>query len=405
MLGMSSIEQLWRKERLAGIFLLALTAINLAEVFYLVPKLERGYQDFTAFYCGALMIRAGDGERLYDLQLQYKTQLEFAPHVDIRNMALPYNHPPFEAVLLLPLAYLNFFPAYLTWSFLNIVMLALAVALLKKAFPEAATLDGRFLFLAVAGFTPVGRALIQGQDSVLLTLLGTVGLTLLEKEQDVGAGVALALCLFKFQIALPLAFILAVRRPRLLLGFIPTAVGLGAMSVAVVGEQGIAGYVHYVLGLEKSGAGGAIPAAGMANLHGLIASLAGTGARSATTMWVTVGVSLIAIGLAAWLVSKRNASAQFVFGVASMCALLVSYHALTHDLTLLMPVVLLLFAGPVFERWEVYGDTILLVALYTVLWGAAHWWWLSPMWCVPVIVWMSWKYGRGRWATLSLVPG
>ena len=400
---MRSSGQLLRKERLAGIFLLTLTAINLAEVFYLVPKLERGYQDFTAFYCGALMIRAGEGARLYDLQLQYKTQLEFAPHVEIRNMALPYNHPPFEAVLLLPLAYLNFFPAYLAWSLLNIVMLALMVALIKKRFPDVAALDGRFLLLAIAGFMPVERALIQGQDSVLLALLGTVGLTLLEKEQDVAAGMALALCLFKFQIALPMTFILAVRRPRLLLGFIPTAAGLGAMSLAVGGWSGVVGYVHYVLGLEKSGAGGAIPAAGMANLHGLIASLAGTGARSATTMWVTVALSLIAIGMAAWLVSRRDASVPFVFGVASVSALAVSYHALMHDLTLLLPVVLLLFAGPVFEKREVYGDTILLMALYTVLWASAHWWWLSPVWCMPVLVWMFWKFGRGRWKILSPV--
>lgn len=397
---MRSIEQLWRKERLAGIFLLALTAINFAEVFYLVPKLERGYQDFTAFYCGALMIRAGQGARLYDLRLQYKTQLEFAPHVEIRNMALPYNHPPFEAILLLPLAYLNFFPAYLTWTFLNIVMLALIVAFVKRTFRDVATLDGRFLFLAVAGFMPVERALIQGQDSILLALLGTVALTLLEKERDVPAGMALALCLFKFQIALPLTFILAVRRPRLLLGFLPAAAGLGAMSLAVGGWGGILGYVHYVLGLEKSGAGGAIPAAGMANLHGLIASLAGTGARSATTMWVTVVLSLVAIALAAWLVRGRDASMQFVFGVASVCALVVSYHALMHDLTLLLPIVLLLFARPVFERREAYGDTILLAALYTMLWLSAHWWWLSPMWCVPLIVWMIWKFSRGRWKTL-----
>jgi hypothetical protein len=76
-----------------------------------------------------------------------------------------------------------------------------------------------------------------------------------------------------------------------------------------------------------------------------------------------------------------------------------------HDLTLLLPVVLLLFAMPVFERREVYGDTILLVALYTVLWASAHWWWLSPIWCIPLIVWMFWKFGRGRWAALLPAAG
>jgi hypothetical protein len=395
MLGMSSSELFQRKQRLAGIFLLAMAAINAAGVLYLVPKLQRGYQDFTAFYCGARMIRAGEGSRLYDLQLQYQTQLSFAPHVDIREAALPYNHPPFEALLFLPLAYLNFFPAYLAWSLLNVTMLWVVVALVRKTFGEVASLAGWFLFLAVAGFPPVATVLMHGQDSVLLTLLATVGLTMLAGDRDAAAGAALALCLFKFQIALPMTFILAVRRPRLLLGFFPTAALLGAMSAMVVGWRGIVDYVHYFLGLEKSGAGGAIPAAGMPNLHGLIASMAGMWSRSPTTMWVTVGASIAVIGLAARLVSNRVASMQFVFGLASVCAVLVSYHTLMHDLTLLVPLVLLLFAEPPLERKEIRCDIILLAGLYTLLWASLHWQWLSPFWCVPVLIWIFWKFGRG----------
>src|SRR5580704_6763607 len=197
MLRMSSSELLQRKQKLAGIFLLAMTAINAAGVLYVIPELLRGYQDFTAFYCGARMLRAGEGSRLYDLKLQYQTQLEFAPHVDIRQVALPYNHPPFEALLFLPLAYLDFFPAYLVWCLLNIVMLAVGVALLKRRFGEVASLAGWFLFLVVAGFPPVATVLMHGQDSVLLMLCAIVGLTLLEKDRDAMAGVAFALCLFR----------------------------------------------------------------------------------------------------------------------------------------------------------------------------------------------------------------
>ena len=60
------------------------------------------------------MIRDGEGAQLYDLRLQYQVQMRFAPNVDIRQVALPYNHPPFEALLFLPLACLKFFPAYLS---------------------------------------------------------------------------------------------------------------------------------------------------------------------------------------------------------------------------------------------------------------------------------------------------
>lgn len=392
---MSSIEPIRRNERLAGLFLLALTIINAAGVVYVAPKLRRGYQDFTAFYCGALIIRGGEGARLYDLQRQYQIQLQFAPHVDIRQVALPYNHPPFEALLFLPFAYLSFLPAYLLWSFLNVVMLALCVAMVKRRFGEVATLSGWFLFLAVAGFPPVATALMHGQDSVLLMLLATAGFVLLEKKQDAAAGAALALCLFKFQIALPMSFILAVRRPRLLAGFFPTAALLGAISAAVVGWSGIARYVGYVLRLEKGGAGGAIPAAGMPNLHGLIASLAGAEARSSFTVWLTIGASLAAIGLVASRVRKQGDSVLFLFGMAGVTAVMVSYHTLSHDLTLVVPIVLILFARPMPERGqEIRSDMVLLVVLYTILWASASWALLSPLWCLPLLFWLFWKQDR-----------
>ncbi|MGA9354722.1 MAG: glycosyltransferase family 87 protein [Terriglobales bacterium] len=393
---MTSAKLIGRTERLAGLFLLALTIINAAFVWYVSPKLQRGYQDFTAFYCGAKMIRDGEGAQLYDLRLQYQVQMQFAPNVDIRQVALPYNHPPFEALLFLPLACLKFFPAYLVWSLLNVVMLVSGVVLLKKTFREVDSFDGWFLFLAVAGFPPVAIALMHGQDSVLLMLLATVSLTLLEKRRDAAAGVALALCLFKFQIALPMAFILAAGRPRLLRGFLPTAAALGAVSAIVVGWGGVSGYAGYVLQLEKSGAGGAIPAAGMPNLHGLIASVAGPWARSAVTMWGTIGASLAIVALVAWVVSRHHSSTQFVFGLATVTAILVSYHALAHDLTLLVPIVLLSLARTLSAtEWEIREDTILLVVLYTILWASAHWGWLSPLWCVPVLIWIFWKYDRG----------
>ena len=73
------------KELLAGIFLLALTLINVGRVFELAPFLRSGYQDFTAFYGGAEMVRGGQTARLYDLTPQYRLQSQFAPNVADRK--------------------------------------------------------------------------------------------------------------------------------------------------------------------------------------------------------------------------------------------------------------------------------------------------------------------------------
>jgi hypothetical protein len=113
-------------------------------------------------------------------------------------------------------------------------------------------------------------------------------------------------------------------------------------------------------------------------------------------MWGTIGASLAIVALVAWVVSRHHSSTQFVFGLATVTAILVSYHALAHDLTLLVPIVLLSLARTLSAtEWEIREDTILLVVLYTILWASAHWGWLSPLWCVPVLIWIFWKYDRG----------
>jgi len=389
--NMTSNDCLMRKQRLAGIFLLALSLVNGIWIYLLIPKLQRGYQDFVSFYCGGLMVRRGLGPRLYDLPLQYRTQLEYAPHVDIRNAALPYNHPPFEALLFVPLTYLGFFPAYLLWVVLNIAMLISCLFVLRKTYPEIAGLKWWFLVVAMGAFIPVATALMHGQDSLLLMLLVTLALSYLDGDSEVAAGVALAACLFKFQIAVPMMLILSPRRPRLLLGFLPAAATLAAISALVVGVTGATNYLKFVFFLEKSGAGGAIPAAGSPNLHGFIATLAGSSERSSYTMWITVAASIVAAGFAEWMITNVD-SMRLIYAIATLTAAMVSYHVLAHDLTIMVPFVLLLFATSAPPlRFEIRGDTVLLVSLYSILWLAVRWPVLNPLWCVPAALWIYWK--------------
>lgn len=389
------------KERLAGLFLLALTLVNAAGVFQLAPLLRNGYQDFSAFYAGAEVIHLGQTAHLYDVAAIYELQKQFAPNVPIRHAALPYNHPPFEALIFVPFTYLGYLSAYLAWTFVNVVMLAVALTMIRKTFPEIRRLSPVFMVLAATGFVPVVVACMQGQDSILLLLLFTSCLTSLEERHDLAAGAALGLSLFKFQFALPLALILAVRRPRLLLGFFPVAALLGAVSAAMVGWRGLAGYVPFLLHLEKSGAGGAISALGMANLHGLAAELPGVNGGSALAMrlafWLTMTCSIALIAITLWLVRRPDASMRFVFSLASVTTVMVSYHANIHDLAWLVAIVLLLFAarGAATQR-EMRTDTILLATVYTIFWGRTLWPWLTPLWCVPVLIWIFRKYGRGH---------
>ena len=384
------------KELLAGIFLLALTLINVGRVFELAPFLRSGYQDFTAFYGGAEMVRGGQTARLYDLTPQYRLQSQFAPNVAIRRAALPYNHPPFEALLFVPLTYLWYWPAYLLWTLLNVAMLAVSLRILRKTFPEVAGLSLSFVALAATGFVPVVMTCIHGQDSVLLLLLFTISLSSLEKGDDIVAGAALGAGLFKFHFAVPMALILAMRRPRLLMGFSPVAAILAAVSLGMVGWSGLSDYAHLIFQMEKNGAGGAVIAA-MPNLRGLLMGLPEVESGGKTAILLTIVCSIAALAIALRMITRRDVSIRYAFAVASVTSVMVSYHALTHDLAWLLPVVLLLFsAGAETAGKKMQADVILLVLIYTIFFAAWLWPWVNPWWCVPFAIWIGWKLRPGH---------
>lgn len=360
-------------ERLAGVFLLALTLLRFAGAPHLIWALRNGYQDFSAFYHEGAMVRAGQAAQLHDL------------------------HPPFEELLFVPLTYLSFLPAYVVWTFLNVVMLVLSLMILRKTFAETERLSPLFLILSVTAFAPAVRALIQGQDSILLLLLVTVSLFLLGSGSAVLAGVALGCGLFKFHLVLPLALTLAVRRPRLWLGLGPVAAALGAIWAMMTGWHGIVDYAHAVIFAENHGAGGT-PIAEMPNLRGLIGSIAelvGGGGGFVTVAAIVCAAAVLAVVL--WKVERRGTGTRFMVAVAIVTCILVSYHTVIHDLTLLLPVVLMLFAAPgAATRSEMRVDAALLVAVYAILFmGSWVWPWLSPWWWVPMVVWICRKYGRG----------
>jgi hypothetical protein len=384
-----------RKEFAAGVFLLALTFSNVISAARLTGFLRDGYQNFTIFYAAARMVRSGQSSILYDLSAQYRAQQQFAPNVLIRRAALPYNHPPFEALLFVPFTFLPYVPAYLLWTLLNGMMVAASLLLLRRQFVEIGNLPRSFLVLAATGFVPLVSGIVQGQDSVLLLFLFVVALAAMEKGNDAAAGAALASGLFKFNLVLPLIFLLAVRRWRLLLGFAPVAALLGGISLAMVGVHGTVRYVQLLLRLENTGAGGSIVGSDMPNLRGMIASLAGA-QSGASLMPLTIACSAAVILIALWRTGPIRDSIRFAFVLATVATILVSYHTLTYDLSLLLPAALLLFAAPGLESsCQSQADTVLLVLLYLAPLFDPFWPWVNQFcWPVLVLIWLFWKLGR-----------
>jgi hypothetical protein len=358
-----------RRTMVVVAFLVAMVFTHVVLAGAVWPRLRNGYQDFTIFYGAGQMVRHGQSSSLYDLAQQYEAQQRFAPDVQIRHGALPYNHPPFEALLFVPLSFLHYLPAYLLWTVLDLLFLAVAVLQLQRHLPGLATPPKWLLFLAAAGFFPVAIALIQGQDSMLLLLIFVLALVALQRGRDAQAGVILALGLFKFHLVLPVVILLALRRWRIVLGFTPVAAVLTVLSVAMVGWGGAWNYIWFLLHVENSGAGGAIVPEDMPNLHGLLACFGGAGPPA---VWLIAVVGIVIFCLTAIRIRRAGSPISTLFLLAITATVLISYHLLGYDLSLLLPAAMFLFV----ENDRLTSDRtrsavlllLFLTPLYVLLW-------------------------------------
>lgn len=340
--------------RLAGKFYVAgVLVIQSLVVWNARELIFRGYPDFTIYYTAGTLVRQGMGRELYDDRVQFEVQRQFAPKVATRLAALPFNHPPFEALLFVPITFLSYRAAYLLWTLTNLGMLATLLILLRPYLPVITA----WPVLAWAGvsltFFPIFFALLQGQDAILLMFLYGLAFVALKRERLFLAGAWLAFALFKFHLVLPFLLLVLLqqktfqRSKRILLGFVSVAAFLGAISIATVGLRQMIRYPRYVLGLEATMARDANMPADMPNLRGLFYLLA-PNVRF-------FGVIVVAFSALLFLVAASNLRSRNVkdsdlrFALAVFTTVLVSYHALGYDLCVLALPVLLL-AGELKDR-------------------------------------------------------
>src|SRR5579863_286699 len=235
------------------VYLVAMVSVHAVIFWNMRDLVRKGYSDFAIYYSAGSIVRQGLGRQLYDDRLQFKIQKEVSPGVAIRLGALPYNHPPFEAVILSPLTYLPYPMAFALWDCVNLAMLVALPFLLRPHLPQLQNYSWLLWVLASLSFFPVFLNLLQGQDAILLLFLYTLAFVSLKKNCDLLAGGWLAFALFKPHLVLPFIFFLLMQgRKKVLYGFVPIAGLVASLSLAVVGRVEVAAYPHYVLRLEST---------------------------------------------------------------------------------------------------------------------------------------------------------
>lgn len=329
-------------------FCLGMILLHLAVFWLARQEVIDGLPDLRIFYTAGLMLRRGQAHSLYDDSLQLKTQAEFVKLRPGLDAPMPYNHPPFEAILYVPLTYLSFLQAYVVWFWLNGLLLAISLHIIRPWIPATVTEFPQLLFLAPLAFFPVFYALMQGQDSILLLTLYCLAYAAFRRGRDLHAGIWLGLGLFKFHLILPFAVVLLLcRRWRAIAGIVVSGCCELALSWAVVGWHELFYYPRYAWHVNRLQAPGVIVPTNMPNLRGLL-----TGWTTSVAIRSRMELVLLAlsVGLLVWaarqwapwdLTSSEHWNTGF--SIAVVTTYLVGYHGYNTDLSLVLLPVLITF--------------------------------------------------------------
>ncbi len=310
------------------------------------PLALAGRADFRQFYVAGAIVRSGHSHQLYEYAIQKHFQDNL---VSSEPTALPFVSPAYHALIFLPFSVIPYRAAYLVFLPCNIAALTVCFILL---WPWMQNLRCVYPWLPLAiflGFLPLAYALIQGQDSVLLTTLLAAAFVLLVRARNFYAGVLAGLGLFKFPIVLPIAILFLIwRRWTFFFGFAVSASTLTAFSVALTGLTQAKLYVASLLSI----AGLRSPVSDlsrypitlkqMANAHGFVFGIV---SGWMPKPWLQAVTILLSIAVLVWTARKgwnvTESSALLLLAIP--CSILVGHHTYIHDLSvLLLPLVVLL---------------------------------------------------------------
>jgi hypothetical protein len=327
--------------------------VSAAGVFLMLPLGRSGRVDFRTFYTVGYMARTGHGAEIYDPARYQEFQNNLVGPV---KGLLPFNHLAYESLVYVPFSYFRYQNAYFLFLALNLIVMAGIIYVLRPLISALSDVWFLLPLAIVVCFLPVAMALIEGQDSLLLLFVFVASTAAMYRQNDFRAGALLGLSLFKFQYALPVALLfLAWKHWTFLRGFVLTGAIVLAISFWLTGFSGALLYLHSLMEVSAkySSANGAlygIHPEGMPNLRGIVYVIAG-GSASATQLIVFIGSGLVMV----WGALKRPSLPG-----ALLTALLVSYHQVIADTSLLvLPIGLLLARS--FTAARTLRDQVVLV--------------------------------------------
>ncbi len=383
------------------IFIAGMLCLHLLFFINLRERIKLGYPDFTVFYTAATMLQAGFGHQLYDAHVQYEVQKKVVGDIPERHGALPYIHPPFEALIFVPLSRWPYPRAFAAWDLLNLAVLFGVALLLRRSVNTLRLIPPWEFFIASLAFFPVFDCFLQGQDSILLLLLCVLGFNALKRESDLLAGCWFALGTFKFQFMIPIVLLLVIwKRRRVAIGFAIVSALLVLISAGLTGWQSLLHYPEFVLQIAKAPGLGGVAAGFAPNLRGLALGLLSPFAKSlGTAIGLLASVVLFLFAALRGREASGPQGLELQFSLAIVVSVLAAWQTNMHDLSLLvLPLILITDYSMRTLTQEPRRRRFLLLPVLPVL--------ISPLWIalwlvgsavnlmtIPLLWWV-WEIGK-----------
>ncbi len=292
--------------------------------------------DFVMFYVAGQVMADGNAEQLYDDQLNQQRALKLFPQMQTAN-SWPYRYPPTLAAILSPLGRLPFATAAAIFVLVQISLLMLAITLWRRELLDinvnGININGGTAWLWGCATAPlIIETLLGGQLSLLALACVSLAAFCLQREHTVLAGMALAISLYKPNVLWLVVLASCIARPRLLVGFLPTAL-LGALATAAVcGWRPIIAYSQLAFSLGSSRWTLETP---YWKVHGLTPALQSLLSDHGRMASVLIGLSVAVLLGIAW--RHYRLDNRLMFGVLLACNALFNPYVPIYDLVLLVP--------------------------------------------------------------------
>jgi hypothetical protein len=287
-----------------------------------------GHSDFRQIYAAAQMVRTRESSHLYDPFAQQRAQNRFVGD----DPLIPFIRPAYELLIFLPLTFLSYRAAYFVLLATNLVLLFFVYRLLRPKMGNLAIIHPWLPAAMLLAFLPIGVALIEGQDSVLLLLLFAAALACMDRGRETRAGVLAGLGMFKFQFTIPLALIFLLwHRWDFVKGMLFSTVPAASLSVWMVGLAQTGFYIRLLLFMAQPSSSMGMTINRMMNLHGLVFGILGNDLSRFWIAAITIAASaLVILGLA-----RMSPSGPDALLYALMASTVLSYYLFIHDNSLL----------------------------------------------------------------------